>query len=234
MNTYEEKQQAKRERLLARSAKLRAQADAKFKDGSKALAAIPFGQPILVGHHSEQSDRAYRRRAVGKIDKSFELSKQADELEAHAETVGTGGISSDDPDAVVKLEDKLLKLEETHATMVERNREARENGQEKPHPTWQLSNSNANIRRIKDRIASLEHRRAAPPMDAKHGNGWTMYEDKEANRIAIKFDERISPELVKSLRSYGFLWSPLRKEWVRRAVNSRFAVGRIYQILSAL
>jgi Domain of unknown function (DUF3560) len=58
MNAYEEKQEAKRERLLERSKKLRAESAAKFDAGTKALEAIPFGQPILIGHHSERSDRA--------------------------------------------------------------------------------------------------------------------------------------------------------------------------------
>lgn len=234
MNSYEEKQEAKRERLQDRATKLRAESSARFMEGSSALKAIPVGQPILVGHHSERRDRAYRSRAVAKMDKAVELSTQADQLEQRADSIGTAGISSDDPEAVAKLEGRLLKLEEAHAHMVERNKEARTIGSEKPYASYQLTNSGANMRRIKERIASLEHRRAALPMDTKRGNGWMMYEDKEANRVAIRFDERISSELVKSLRSYGFLWSPSRKEWVRNATNARFAVDRAYQILSAL
>jgi hypothetical protein len=234
MNSYEEKQEAKRERLKAAAAKRRAAAEKLSKDGWDALSQIPFGQPILVGHHSERSDRAYRGRAVGKIDKSVELSKQADNLEARADGVGSGGISSDDPEAVRKLEDKLLKLEEAHAHMVESNREARANGQEKPYATYQLTNSGANVRRIKERIAGLEQARGAETMQPKSGNGWTMHEDKSDNRIVIKFNSRPSSEICKSLRSYGFLWSPSRGAWVRNAVNARFAIDRAYQILATL
>ena len=35
---------------------------AKVAAGDKALSVIPFGQPILIGHHSEKRDRNYRRR----------------------------------------------------------------------------------------------------------------------------------------------------------------------------
>ena len=234
MNSYEERQEAKRERLQKAAKKRRAQATAKFETGTKELKAIPFGQPILLGHHSERGDRAYRGRAVAKIEASFKLSDEAARLEARADNIGTGGISSDDPEAVAKLEDKLLKLEEAHAHMANSNRDARAQGIEKPFASYQLTNCSANIRRIKDRIAHLEHRRTALPMETKIGNGWKMYEDKDANRIAIRFDARMDSSLVKSLRGYGFLWSPTRKEWVRNATNARFSVDRAYQLLSVL
>ncbi len=234
MNWYEEKQEARRQRIEERATKLRKEAEAKSAEGWKRLEAIPFGQPILVGHHSERSDRAYRARAIGKIDKAIELDRKAEELQQRAESVGTSGISSDDPDAVSKLDDKLAKLLESHAIMVERNKEARQLGHPKPYPAYMLTNSNANIRRIRERITSLQRARTAPPMDAKHGNGWMMYEDKEANRIVIRFDKRVNPEVVKALRSCAFLWSPTRKEWVRKNVNARYAIDRIYKTLTAL
>jgi len=230
MNFYEEKQEAKRERLRKRAEKYRAEAASRYKKGTTALDAIPFGQPILVGHYSERGDRAYRGKAIRSIEKSFELADKANELAKRANSVNES-ISSDDPDAMVKLEDKLLKLQEAHALMVERNKEARANGLEKPYAAYQLTNSNANIRRITQRIKSLKYTRSAPPLEAKQGEGWTLYEDKEANRIVIRFVEKVSPEMVKSLRSYAFLWSPLRKEWVCKTNKPQFVFDRVYQML---
>lgn len=234
MNPYEERQEAKRERLRKAAAKRRAEATAKYDAGTKALEAIPFGQPILVGHHSEKGDRAYRDRAVARIEQSFELSTEAGKLEARADAIGTRGISSDDPEALAKLQDKLLQLEEAHTHMIERNKEARAIGTETPYFAYQLTNSGANIRRIKMRIARLERTRNAPAMQPMYGNGWEMFEEKDSNRIIIKFADRPAPELCKSLRSYGFLWSPSRGAWVRNAINASFAVSRAFQLLSAL
>jgi Domain of unknown function (DUF3560) len=234
MNEYEERQEAKRERMRARAAKVAKEASALHDEGWKRLEAIPFGQPILVGHHSECADRSYRSRAVGKIDKSIELANKVGSIAARADAVGTGGISSDDPDAIAKLKKKLLDCQEKHAAMIDANRGARANGQPKPYLGWQLSNSTGNITSIKNRIIGLRHIRTAPAMEPKSGNGWRMFEDKEENRIVIKFDARPSVEICKSLRSYGFLWSPSRGAWVRKAINARFAVDRAYQILSAL
>jgi hypothetical protein len=85
MNTYETKIEAKRERYAERARKTKEQANALYKSGTKALQAIPFGQPIIIGHHSERADRAYRGRAVGQIDRSFELSKKAEHYESKLE-----------------------------------------------------------------------------------------------------------------------------------------------------
>ena len=65
---------------------------------------IPFGQPILVGHHSETRDRNYRKRIHGQLpEERFDASKKAKRRSAErAASVGKGGISSDDPEAVAE------------------------------------------------------------------------------------------------------------------------------------
>src|SRR5947207_1571026 len=71
--------------------------------------AIPFGQPILVGHHSEKRDRRFRARIDGKFRKGIALHKKAEDLKHRAASVGTAGISSDDPEAIEKLREKVVK-----------------------------------------------------------------------------------------------------------------------------
>lgn len=228
MNQYEERQEAKRQRLEARAKRIREEAARKSERGWRELQAIPFGQPILVGHHSEKADRSYRSRAIGKIDKSVELHNVARELEERAERIGTGGISSDDPDALQKLEAKLLQTQETHALMIERNREARAIGQPRPYAAYQLSNSNGNIASIKKRIASLQNARNATPRDSVAGNGWRFAESIEENRYMFTFDAIPSEQIRQLLRSRAFKWSPSRNAWVRqRTGNARFAVDHL-------
>ena len=228
MNSYKERQQAKRERLEERARRTRQHAEALHKDGWERLQQISVGQPILVGHHSEKSDRAYRGRAVGKIEKSFKLSNYADELESRAEAVGTGGISSDDPEAVQKLEAKLLEKQDAHALMVEKNKEARSLGQPRPFMAYQLSNSNINIRSIKQRIEQLRAMNTAPRAEPVVGNGWKMTEDADENRIVLKFTEKPNEELRALLKSYAFLWSPSWGAWVRKITpNARFAAQQL-------
>lgn len=117
MNWYEEKQEARRERLEAAAERRKREAKAKWDSGMERLRAIPFGQPILVGHHSEKRDRNYRRKACASVEKAIELNKEAGELAARAAAVGSGGISSDDPDAPDKLRERIAKLKETQEKM---------------------------------------------------------------------------------------------------------------------
>lgn len=42
------------------------------------LDAIPMGQPILVGHHSERADRRYRGRAHDHLDASVQEERKSD------------------------------------------------------------------------------------------------------------------------------------------------------------
>ena len=75
---------------------------------------IPFGQPILVGHHSERGARADERRTENGIRSAVENwgmakhhGEKADGIERQLRT----SIFSDDGDAVEKLEAKIAKLE---------------------------------------------------------------------------------------------------------------------------
>ena len=110
-NSYDRKLDAKRERLLARADKAEREGDARIKRANDDASAIPLGQPILVGHHSEKRDRNFRNRIHNNYSKGHELKQKASNLRQRAASVGTAGISSDDPDAVVKLSEKLEELE---------------------------------------------------------------------------------------------------------------------------
>lgn len=73
--TREEKRQARIERLKNLAANARRESTELFVKSSKMADIIPFGQPILVGHHSERSDRRYRN----KIHETMGKSVRADE-----------------------------------------------------------------------------------------------------------------------------------------------------------
>lgn len=102
-NRYEQKQQERRERYEDRAAKARQESASSYQSARSILDVIPMGQPILVGHHSEKR----HRRDLDRVDRSMRKSIDASEKAAHyaskAASVGTGGVSQDDPEAVVKL-----------------------------------------------------------------------------------------------------------------------------------
>lgn len=109
MNAYERKQEEKRARLERAAERAEAKSEAAYKraDMSEAATGIPLGQPILVGHHSERRHRAAIRRAENAMRASIEADKRAKELRDRAAGVGKGGVSSDDPDAIQKLQAKI-------------------------------------------------------------------------------------------------------------------------------
>ncbi|HAO14890.1 MAG TPA: hypothetical protein DDE71_04930, partial [Tenacibaculum sp.] len=51
----------------------------KRSDLSESATGIPFGQPILVGHHSEKRHRRTIEKAHRAMDKCLEESKKAEE-----------------------------------------------------------------------------------------------------------------------------------------------------------
>lgn len=111
MNSYQAKLAARRERLEAAAEAARRRSNAAFAGVSRIADAIPLGQPILVGHHSEKRARADKRRIDNGMRRGVEESRKAAELQSRAAAVGSGGISSDDPEALRELRAKLAKME---------------------------------------------------------------------------------------------------------------------------
>lgn len=73
-----ERAEERAERFAGYADNADARSDARSRAGHQALDAIPMGQPILVGHHSERRDRAYRNRAFDNLEASF---READKAE---------------------------------------------------------------------------------------------------------------------------------------------------------
>ncbi len=115
-NRYEEKVEAKRERYAERAAKARGEAASAYESARRIMDGIPMGQPVLVGHHSEKRHRKDLERIDRGLRKSAEATDKAAHYEHKAETYGTHGVSSDDPEAVQKLERELVDLRAARAT----------------------------------------------------------------------------------------------------------------------
>lgn len=72
---------------------------------------IPFGQPILVGHHSERGHRNAIEKMRRASANAYEASKYADSLDSRADSVERShAISASDSDAVEQYANKLRRL----------------------------------------------------------------------------------------------------------------------------
>jgi len=78
------------ERLGARAERLGAEAAARFAAADAIAARFAFGQPILVGHHSERGARADQRRIENHMDKGCEAAAAARASERAAKVAGRG------------------------------------------------------------------------------------------------------------------------------------------------
>jgi hypothetical protein len=114
MTTYRERREARAGRLDEWADKRKAKADTAFATASTMADAIPFGQPILVGHHSERRDRNYRDRIGQNMARGVDHSRKAESMRSRAANIRAAAdhaIYSDDVDAVERLAEKLADLE---------------------------------------------------------------------------------------------------------------------------
>lgn len=253
MNAYEQRIVAKKERYLKLAEKNRQASDACYSAARKMADSIPFGQPILIGHHSEKSDRNYRNRIQNNFDKSIEADKKAKHYKEKAESIGTSGISSDDPEAVVKLKEKLAKLESMQEKFKAINKAIKKNDDEalknlglsenqiielkKPDFAsrvgiggYVLTNNSANIRRIKTRIEQLEKTKDDITTTEMIGD-IEIVDSVEENRLQVFFPSKPDGEIRKKLKQGGFRWSTTNGCWQRhRGPGARGSLNYVLKL----
>ena len=165
-------------------------------------------------------------------------------------STGMGGISADDPQAVSKLEKKLEKLEASQELMKAVNAYYRKHGtldgcphltekgienlkadmasgwhyEKKPFQSWQLSNNNAEIRRLKGRIEELTRQKEAAYVGWEFDGG-TVEINREANRLQIFFEGKPDAAVRDELKSNGFRWSPKAEAWQRQLNDTTIRVA---------
>lgn len=222
---------------------------------------IPFGQPILVGHHSE----GRHRRDIAKIDnnmrKSVEASGKADyyaDKAKHIENDTT--IYSDDPEAIVKLKEKIAALEKAQTTMKACNKIVKSkkldhsekieelvklglkepNAEELMKPdycgrigfaSYSLTNNNANINRNKKRLKQLVKLESDETSEWE-AKGVRIVDSVEDNRLQMFFPGKPSDEIRKALKGKGFRWSPRNGCWM--SYRSEWANRKAREIIEQL
>jgi hypothetical protein len=119
---YADRLEARVERLRNRADKAAIEARSTLDHAHQLAQALPFGQPILIGHHSEGRDRRYRARIHSTYGRGFAKLEQAGIMRERAEAAEQNRtISSDDPAAVLKLQEKIDAAEKKQAFMKQAN-----------------------------------------------------------------------------------------------------------------
>lgn len=166
-------------------------------------------------------------------------------------STGMGGISSDDPNAIDKLEAKLKSLEEDQQMMkavnayyrkyktfdgcpdISEKNAAQIKGQWErgwyvgiPFPPYSLSNNNANIKQVRDRLVGLKKRQESPVPAGWSFEGGRVEMNAEENRVQIFFDEKPDADVRNTLKGRGFRWAPSQSAWQRQLNANGIAAAK--------
>lgn len=250
---YETRKASRIERLRQRAAKARGASESAYKAAHERAEYIPLGQPILVGHHSERR----HRRDIAKIQHGYQVAAaeaaRAKRLEERAKrSEKSRAISSDDPEAGPKIEQKIAELEKFLRTVgrinqiVRAHRKAPDKARAeleamglKPTtihqaltpdqrgrlgiPSYAVRNTQSEIRRLRYRLDRLEEAGKKQAVAKPIAMGDVRIA-QEDNRVRILFPGKPDDEIRKKLKSHGFKWSPLAGAWQRL-----WSEGALYQ-----
>lgn len=249
LNSFEAKRQAKAQRYRELAQNARERSEEAYAESNRISQHIPFGQPILVGHHSEKSHRRDISRIDRQMRKSIEESEKAEYWENKAKGVENNhAISSDDPNAISKLKQKIQELKNQHALMKNinvvyraflKNPDALEQSdlsekskqtirnftpqysfEKNPITSYVLANSSVNIRRYEQRLKKLVQKAndCTEVIYAQHGI--TIIDNVEKNRVQIFFEDKPSEEIRIELKKNCFRWSSRLEAWQRYRSNT--------------
>ena len=176
---YAERREAHIERLQESAERHEAAANAAYRRARASVEGIPFGQPNIGGCLTSEYNRhdAAMRTSIRESDKADALRDKA------RAAMNNHAISSDDPEALIRLREKLAKLEKIQERMKAANAAVRMKDAAKGDaaltaqgfsaaeiaklrtpdfigrigfPPYALANNSAAIRSVRERIAELE------------------------------------------------------------------------------
>lgn len=235
---YEERREARADRLEERAQKAAGRAADAFRRSEDAVRGIPAGQPILPGARGIPQRKA-QERSWKLMSTSVENDRKADDLQRRADAVRENtAISSDDPEALEKLEKKLAALQaaqekdkalntyyrkhktvkgfpgisDTRAAKVDARLAELREALRHPIPAFQLSNRNAEINRLKKRIEQLQAVDDMEHIEIPFPEG-LLVTNEEINRVQIIFDDTPDEATRAKLKSHGFRWAPGERAW---------------------
>ncbi len=228
MTTRRERLEAKVEKRGEWAAKAACRSEARFGAASAIADRIPFGQPVLIGHHSEGKHRRDAARIHANMDKGVEEHKLA---EHHAQKAAglaaqlAKNIFDDDPDAIEQLEARIVARTESAEHTAKINKAWRKGGaalclelglvDEKTAAEfartmalcgWMKSpcsttGTRAAIRSDRERIGAIKAKRARAEKAEAAPSGVLV---EGANWVRVTFPRKPERDVLIALRMGGF------------------------------
>lgn len=209
--------------------------------------------------YNVKKNEALMRRTMDLFNQRESYDKILDKIQRIGN--GTEAIKSSDANAVEKLTEKLEKLKRQHSQAKLANAYYKKNGslegfhpvgltreQEKQmfegarwmkehYPTvtapFNLTNSNAEIHRLEDRIKNIQSAKEAGNKEVVTNSNYRVVKNSEEMRLQYFFDGKPDREVINIMKSNGFKWSPKNKAWQRQlTANAEYAGRRVNEALN--
>lgn len=224
---YAERRAEKAERYAECAEKARKNAERLQKPINDMHGDVAFFTQPNINTSAGRAFTRQREKMFASYEKGFEERAKAAYYDEKSENFSKEptAISSDDPEALRKLKDKLEKLTAEHKEHLAHNKalnKAIKDGTAETNKFgWATlngksyyftTNEAAEIRRLKDRIEELENLEV--PENYSFDGGTVVFNTSE-NRVQILFDEIPDSETRENLKRNGFKWSPRQQAWQR-------------------
>lgn len=204
-----------------------------------------------------------KERQLAAWERNHEFYQYVQGILAKIENIlyGREIIKSDDERAIEKLEEKLEDMKKIQEDMKAANKALRLKDKEagndqlremgyseesieelrKPdylgrvgYPNFQLSNNNANIHRVEERLKRLKAVKERGSSEQEYKT-FKVVENTEAMRYQIIFDGKPDAEIRTLLKSNGFKWAPSQGAWQRQITsNGKWALKKVVEKLKEM
>ncbi len=212
--------------------KAEARAEQHYATSNRLVENIPFGQPILVGHHSESSHRRTLERSRNHMFAMVDENKKAALHESKAAGIENQldrCVFSDDENAIEAITERLAANEARRERMKRVNALYRKGDSEglaalglnldsiraslkdayswcqQPHPAYELSNLGQRISGDKKRIETIKMQNARKER-AEAAGGVAIVRGAQGY-AQVTFAEKPDYSVIRALKDAGFHWS---------------------------
>lgn len=222
--------------------------------------AIAGGSNFPVRRMQKQGERVHKHQGKYLEWSEHKLDKLRRRFDPRL--IANAPISSDDDDAVEKLQAKIAAAEECQEAMKaankiakskkltddEKRQQLRDMGlnEQAVHdvmtpdfmgrigfPAYALQNNNANIRRMKQRVEELQAKAGKADESQEFGDV-TVERNVQDNRLQIFFPGKPGTAVRDALKRNGFIWSGRNGCWQRMLNNnSDHALVRVWPVIAA-
>ena len=220
---------------------------AKLSARAQVMSTMIAGQSNFTTRRNEKATNAYEKRfdemmtwrgravnAITKKVKDNQIAEAGGEIEVMKAKIASAEGAQNVMKVCNKIVRKKLTDDEKAQLIVDKfgfkDSTAEQIIINRGYKSWQLSNNNANIKRMKARVIEMQAREDAPTSEIEFDGG-TIIDNCEDDRVQIFFDEKPDDEMRGKLKGSGWRWSPSVGVWQRKRTANAMASAK--QILEA-